>query len=355
MFSVSPEADACRRDFTINALFYDPIQQTILDFVGGLHDLERRHLRAVGQPGRRFLEDHLRLLRAIRFAARTGFQLEADTQHAVRTHAGLVHAVSAERTGQELMRMFSEGSGRQALDLLDQTGLLIHVLPEVCALKGVPQPEEFHPEGDVYVHTRMMLELLDQDIRTGKTDAGHPLNSAEDRETLAFATLCHDLAKPRTISVTDRIRFHDHDMLGADLSLELLSRLRRPNLIGEGVASLIRRHMHFAHLKQMKLAKLRHFLQDARFPLHLELHRMDCLSSHGDLRMYEFGVQAWKEELARPPILSPLIGGRDLMAIGYKPGPEFSRILSAVAEARLEGEFESADAAREWVKRNFPH
>lgn len=355
------EEDVRRRDFTMNALLYDPIEGRLLDFVGGAEDIRRRILRTVGEPRKRFLEDHLRLLRAVRFAAWTGFSIEHATFSAIREMAGLAGTVSAERIGIELTRMFSEGYARRSLDLLDATGLLLHLLPEVARLHGIPQPDTFHPEGDVYTHTALMLTGLDEDLvlPPGKEppDSLELLYGSEKeyyREVLGWAVLLHDVGKPDTLSYGDRLRFHDHDQIGATIAEKILERWKRPRRVTEAVADLIRRHIHFAALGKMRLAKLRRFLQEPLFPLHLELHRLDCTSSHRMLENYEFALQAWREEKARPPVLQPLLTGHDLIAMGYSPGPRMGEILQAIEDARLEGLLDSPEAARQWVLRHYP-
>lgn len=344
----SAEEDVKRRDFTINALLYDPETDSLLDYVGGQADMQARRLRTVGDPEARFLEDHLRLLRAVRFAARTGFTLENETRRAMGDLAGLVRNLSGERVGSEIAQILCEGRARAAFVLLQETGLLRHLLPEVDALRGVPQPKAFHPEGDVWTHTLLMLGLLGGSSPEAPTD----LDDAD--EILGWAVLLHDIGKPDTLTVSDRIRFNHHDQLGAELAEGILRRMKRPVKTITAVCELIGRHMHFCALPEMRQSKVRRFVRDPLFPLHLQLHRLDCLGSHQMLGPYAFGLDAWRAEQARPPEPEPLLTGRDLMALGYPPGPRMGTILNAVEDARLEGELETQDAARSWVRETFP-
>lgn len=335
--------DAKRRDFTINALMYDPINDRLLDFVDGLTDLRAGVVRAVGEPERRFMEDHLRMLRAVRFAARTGFTLEERTFRAIRELAGLVRTVSAERVGGELLGMFTCRRPHEALVMLEESHLLRHVLPEMAVMVGMPQPPEFHPEGDVFEHTRLMLAQFGAELP----------EDAFEREVLGWAVALHDVGKPLVISVDGRIRFNCHDTRGAELAGEILRRLKRPNKVIDAVCDIIGRHMHFGNLSKMRLAKLRRFLRDPIFPLHLTLHRYDCASSHRMLENHDFGRQAYEEEMARPQELEAILNGTDLMEMGFTPGPLFGKILEAVEDARLEGEVNTPEQARIWVRNHY--
>lgn len=335
--------DALRRDFTINALMYDPVRDELLDFTGGQDDLRAGIVRAVGEPNRRFMEDHLRMLRAVRFAARTGFVLEPATFDAIRELAGLVTTVSAERIGAELLGMFTCKSPDVALVLLEDSRLLRHVLPEVSAMRGMPQPPEFHPEGDVFEHTRLMLKMFGAELP----------QDAFEREVLGWAVLLHDVGKPLVISVDGRIRFNCHDSKGAELAGLILQRLKRPSKVIAAVSDIIGRHMHFGNLSKMRLAKLRRFLREPEFPLHLTLHRYDCSSSHRMLENYEFGLRMLAEERAKPQELEPILKGADLIALGYAPGPLFGKILEAVEDARLEGDISTPEQARIWVRNHY--
>ena len=350
-----PEEDVQRRDFTINALMYDPLEGLLYDWVEGLEDLRRHLVRTVGDPHLRFSEDRLRLLRAVRFAARTGFTLEEETARAVRQMVDRVLDVSAERIGDELTRMLSEGTARDSFVLLENLGLLAVVLPEVAALKGVHQPPEFHPEGDVWLHTLIMLEGLDATIRHMPEKCPPGLcGDRRERIILGWAVLLHDVGKPLTFTRADRIRFNGHDTVGAELAGNILRRLRRPKAVIQAVEALVRRHMSFLHIRDMRVSKRRRFAGDELYPLHLELHRLDCMGSHGKMDGYEFGVEAWREEEARPPTPEPLLSGHDLLAVGYAPSPQMGRILRAVADARLEGILTNKDEALTWVQQRFP-
>ena len=339
----SAEEDVKRRDFTVNALLFDPKTSQIVDYVGGREDLRRQLIRTVGEPKQRFLEDHLRLLRAVRFALKTGFRIEEMTLQAVQELAGLIRTVSRERIAQELLKMlFSPGAGKM-LTLLYRTNLLQHVLPEAVELKGCPQPPEFHPEGDVFRHTEMMLDLFSRNFPAGKFE----------REVLAWAVLLHDIGKPRVISVEGRIRFNRHDYLSAEMSDEILQRLKRPRKVIAAVHELIGRHIHFSSLPRMRLPKRRRFLQDPLFPLHLELHRIDCSASHGILDTYYYGVAALEEERNLPPETASLLGGNDLIALGYKPGSMFGKILTALKDAQLSGILHTREEAVKWLESNY--
>jgi len=357
------EEDARRRDFTINALFYDPVEQCVLDFVAGIADLDARVLRTVGCPEDRFAEDHLRLLRAVRFAARTGFRLEAETRLAVQRMAPKVATVSVERQADELTRMLAEGTAHPAFSLLNETGLLSHVLPEVATFQGVEQPPQFHPEGDVWEHTLLMLGILDETIQASLTAAGDLplvqdglvlLPRQQHRTALAWAVLLHDLGKPPTITHEDRIRFNGHDRVGAKLSSRLLRRLHRSNHLIDEVRELVARHMRFSTLREMREAKRRLLLQDPLFLLHLALHRTDCLGSHGKLDIYEYALAAWQEEQRRPPVVRPPLSGHDLIALGYEPGPRLGELLNALRDAALEGKVDGPDQARDWLLSRHP-
>ena len=370
--------DVKRRDFTINALLYDPVQEEVLDFVGGRRDLENQVIRTVGDPAARFQEDHLRLLRAVRFAGRTGFVIEQDTAEAMRRMAALVQTVSGERTGQELTIILTEGYAAYGIQLMRDTELLPHLLPEIAAMDGVPQPPRFHPEGDVYQHTLLMLGGLDETIQKNLADkhdtapcnksiAGQPgfaeddgavwrlqLPTPESREMLAWAVLLHDVGKPETLTHADRIRFNCHDRLGSKMTVGILQRLRRPKRVIDAATELVGGHMKFAALKKMRTAKRRRLLQNPLFPLHLELHRLDCVGSHGNLSLFEYALQEWLQEQAAPPPPEPIVSGRDLIACGYQPGPRMGQILRAVEDARLEGQVSSKDDALAWVEERFP-
>ncbi|MGA2348351.1 MAG: CCA tRNA nucleotidyltransferase [Candidatus Sulfotelmatobacter sp.] len=342
-FSSDPREDVARRDFTINGMLLDPIgAQTpgqVLDFVGGHKDLEAGIIRTIGDPERRFGEDKLRMLRAVRFAARFGYTIEPATFGAIQKLAPQIEVVSRERVRDELTRMLTEGQARRAFLLLDESGLLRHVLPEISAMKGVEQPAEFHPEGDVFVHTLLLLENLPQPC---------PL-------TLAWGALLHDVGKPPTFRVApDRIRFDGHVEVGVKMAEEICRRLRFSNDETEQILALVDNHMRFGHAIRMKESTLKKFLRMPGFDEHLALHRADCLASHRNLTTYEFVQQKRAEIPAEKMRPAPLVTGEDLIAQGHVPGPKFREILSAVEDAQLEGRLTARDAALEFVRREFP-
>jgi putative nucleotidyltransferase with HDIG domain len=337
----SPGEDARRRDFTINGMFYDPIEDRVVDFVGGKSDLERRLVRAIGEPSERFSEDHLRLLRAIRFAAALDFEIEPATWKAVTENAHQIITVSQERIRDELVKIMADSHRVRGLDLLDQSGLLQNILPEVSRMHGCEQPPQFHPEGDVYVHTRLMLSLL----------------PADAPPSLALSVLLHDIGKPVTYSFDEmdqRIRFNGHDQVGAEMAMEIMTRLRFSNEEIESVVEAIRNHMVFKDTPNMRPAKLRRFMGRQNFPLELELHRVDCLGSHGDLQTYNLLVNKQKEFENEAIIPPPLLTGRDLIALGLKPSPRFGEILEAVQTAQLDGEINDRAGALKLLQRLEP-
>jgi poly(A) polymerase len=336
-FEFDPRQDVLRRDFTINGLLLDPDTGAVLDYVEGRADLERRVIRAIGDPAVRFREDHLRLLRAVRFAARLGFAIDTPTFAAIERDHALIRTVSAERVREELARILTEGGARRGFELLDQSGLLAVILPEVAAMKGVAQPPEYHPEGDVWVHTLMLLEGL-----------RHP------SLTLALGALLHDVGKPPTFRVAGRIRFDGHVEEGVRLAHAILSRLRFSSDEMERVEALVANHMRFKDLQFMRQSTLKRFLRLPDFHEHLELHRLDCLSSNRRLENYELArhkLQQFPDEHLKP---APLITGADLIAAGYQPGPIFSTILTFVEDAQLDGRIHSAGEALALVREMFP-
>ena len=335
-FETDPRQDVLRRDFTINALLMDPRGGEVLDFVGGREDLARGVIRAIGDAEARFGEDHLRMLRAIRFAARFGFQIEAGTWAAMQRLRERIRLISAERIRDELVRIFTEGGAVRGLDLLDESGLLEVLLPEVTAMKGVAQPPEFHPEGDVWTHVRLMLGEM-----------RHPT------PTLAMGVLLHDVGKPRTFAVRERIRFDGHAELSAQMAVEILGRLRFSNDDIRHVAALAAHHLRFKDITRMRTSTLKRFLRLDRFEEHLELHRLDCVSSHRMLDHYWFAKSKLEEFSGEQLKPKPLLTGHDLIAAGYQPGPIFARILKAVEDAQLEGEIRTRDEALELVRARF--
>lgn len=338
-FSRDPREDVGRRDFTINGMLLDPATGEVLDFVGGQDDLAAGIIRTIGHPEKRFAEDKLRMMRAVRFAARFEYRVDAATFEAIQRLAHQIDVVSRERVRDELTRMLTEGHARRAFRMLDESGLLREVLPEISAMKGVAQPEEFHPEGDVFVHTLLLLENLPSSC---------PL-------TLAWGALLHDVGKPATFRVApDRIRFDGHVEVGVKIAEEICRRMRFSNEDTEQILALVDNHMRFGHATRMKESTLKRFLRLRGFDEHLALHRADCLASHRNLATYEFVQQKLAEippERIRP---RPLVTGDDLIEAGHIPGPRFREILNAVEDAQLEGRLPSRDAALEFVRREFP-
>lgn len=331
----SAEEDAQRRDFTINGLFFDPLTSQIIDFVHGRDDIGRKLVRTIGEPRQRFTEDKLRMLRAIRFAANLGFEIDPATFAVVKDMAAQIHVVSAERIRDELIKIFSRPQAGRGLQLLEESGLLAQILPEVTAMNGVEQPPDFHPEGDVFKHTRLMLDLL-------------PPNPSV---VLSFAVLLHDVGKPPTFErAPDRIRFNEHDRVGAELAEQILRRLRFSNDEIAKIVLCVREHMRMQHVKEMRPAKLKRILARETFGDELELHRIDCEASHRNLENYEFlKVKAAESppEVVKP---TPLLSGHDLLALGLKPGPTVGQILREVEELQLEERLKSPAEALAYAK-----
>jgi poly(A) polymerase len=338
-YSYTPEEDVQRRDFTVNGLLLDPVNNEVLDFVSGRADLAGKVIRTIGDPRQRFREDKLRMMRAVRFAARLGYQIDPQTMTAIRERAGEIHQVSRERIRDELDKMLTEGHARLCFKLLDETGLLIEVLPEVSAMKGVEQPPQYHPEGDVWAHTLMLLEGLEKGCS----------------KALAWGVLLHDAGKPATFRLApDRIRFDGHAEVGTRMAEAICRRLRFPNDATEQVAALVANHMRFGDVKKMKQSTLKRFLRLPHFNEHLELHRLDCLSSHRDLSLYEFAKEKLENTPAQEIRPEPLITGRDLIQQGWKPGPAFRVVLQAVEDAQLEGALLTREDAISFIETNFP-
>jgi poly(A) polymerase len=334
------EEDAARRDFTINGMFFDPEKNEVIDFVGGRADLERKLIRAIGDPAQRFAEDRLRVLRAVRFATVLDFELDTATWDSVRASAASINEISAERIREELVRIFLSPNRVRGWDLLDASGLMKMVLPELEAMKGCEQPPQFHPEGDVFKHTRIMLDLL----------------PAEASLPLVFSVLFHDIGKPPTAMVDEegRIRFNGHDRIGAEMTEAIMERLRFSRAEIDATVEAVRQHMVFKDVPNMRVAKLKRFMARPTFSDELELHRVDCASSHGMMDNYEFLLKK-KEEFANEPIIPPpLVTGDDLIAMGMKPGPQFGEILEAVETRQLEGALKNREEALEWVKAEYP-
>ena len=336
---VSPadaRSDVARRDFTINGLLYDPLDQTLLDWVEGRKDIERRSIRSIGDPGERFTEDKLRMLRAIRLAANLSFQIEEATGHAIRERASEIQIVSAERIRDELAKILCGPHPAEGLQLLDHYNLLEPILPEVSAMKGVAQGELHHPEGDVFAHTVKILSLLEKPTLS-----------------LAWAALLHDVGKPPTRNPAGPPLFPDHARVGAEMSQEILNRLRFDRPTRERIVESVANHLRFFDVRPMRASTLRRFMARDNFEEELELHRLDCLAGNGDLSNWQFVTQK-KEELAREPLPEPpLLRGRDLLRMGFAPGPKIGEILEEVEERRLEGSLRSVDEAERWVKERY--
>ncbi|CAN5118318.1 HD domain-containing protein [soil metagenome] len=336
----SPEDDAQRRDFTINGLFFDPLTGRVIDFVGGRQDLASSRVRAIGDPLQRFQEDRLRLLRAIRFSTTLDFEIDPATFEAIRQSADSLGTIAPERIRDELVRILLSPRRLRGFDLLVESGLMRAILPEILDLQGCDQPPQWHPEGDVFVHTRLMLGMLPE-------QASLPL---------VLSVLLHDIAKPatRTYDAEEgRIRFSGHDKLGAEMAGTILRRLRFPNAIIAATSEAVLQHMVFKDVRSMRESKLRRFMGRPNFPDELELHRVDCSSSHNMLDNYEF-LRQKSEDFANEPIIPPpLITGRDLIAAGYSPSPKFAEILNAVQSAQLEGTLATKAQALAFVRQNF--
>lgn len=352
-YSQRAEEDVKRRDFTINGLLLDPLgggalrdvaanreqlRAAVLDYVGGMDDLDAGIVRTIGRAEHRFEEDHLRMLRAVRFAARFGFALEPATTNAIRLLAAKVQGVSRERVRDELTKMLTEGRARRAFELLDETGLLKEVLPEIERMKGVEQPPQFHPEGDVWIHTLMLLEQLEPDCSA----------------TLAWGALLHDVGKPPTFrKAPDRIRFDGHVEVGAKMAAEICRRLRFSTEETQQILALIENHMRFMDTGRMKESTLKRFLRLPQFDEHLALHKMDCVAGSGFLEHWEFireKLRTLPQEAVAP---RPLITGKELIAAGYRPGPRFKEMLREVEDAQLEGKIATAGEALKLVRERF--
>ena len=335
----SPEEDAKRRDFTINGMFFDPQKDEVIDFVGGRDDIEAKIVRAIGDSAKRFEEDRLRMLRAVRFATTLDYKIDNQTWEALVASAESINEISAERIRDELVKIFLSPCRLRGWDLLDESGLMRVVLPELDAMKGCLQPEQFHPEGDVFQHTRLMLEMLPNEVSV----------------PLVFAVLLHDVAKPVTSTVdqTGRIRFNEHDRIGATMTESIMERLRFSRAEIDATVEMVRQHMVFKDVPTMRVAKLKRCMARPTFEEELELHRVDCASSHRMMDNYEFLLRK-REEFANEPIIPPpLVRGDDLIAMGMKPGPKFGEILEAVETRQLEGALTDRQQAIDWVKSEY--
>ncbi len=331
-----PQTDACRRDFTMNALFFNPVSGDVHDFVGGRADIEKKLVRAVGSPDERFREDHLRMIRAVRFECSLGFTMDVSTFNAIVRNAPLIVNVSNERIRQELTRILleSERAGA-AIERLRCSGLLKYILPEVEAMKGQAQPPEFHPEGDVYTHTLMMLDAMENPSLR-----------------LAYAVLLHDIGKPPTAKDVDgRIRFDNHARMGAGMSEEIMKRLRFPSDDIKAVVFCVGNHMRFMDVRKMRRSTLARLIGASTFPVEHELHRLDCAASHGDQQNYEFLAAFQEERRSKPVLPDPLVSGKDIIALGVSHGPAVGRWKKIAYDAQLENGFEDRTAAIEWLKQ----
>ena len=333
----SEKEDALRRDFTINGIFYDPLQKKIIDYVNGQQDIKNGIIRSINAPRDRFSEDRLRLIRAVRFAAKFNYDIEAETCQAIKEMSLSILQVSAERVRDELMKMLMGPHPASSIKLLDKVGLLKVILPEVTAMKGVKQPEEFHPEGDVWEHTLLMLKKM--------------LNPGFE---LAMGVLLHDVGKPSTFSIEDRIRFNNHCDVGVQITEKIGQRLRLSRNQIDLICDLVRHHLRFKDVQNMRESTLKRFLRLTNFPDHLELHRLDCIGSHGNLSNWEFCKQKLFELKPQEIKPKPLINGYNLIAMGYKAGPVFKEILTTVEDAHLEGNIKTHDDAVKFVQDKFP-
>jgi poly(A) polymerase len=330
------QADALRRDFTINGLFYDPLQSRTYDWVGGEADLRAGLVRTIGAPQERFAEDHLRLLRAVRLAAQLGFQIEPGTMAALKANAPTISSVSAERVRDELLKLFRPPHAGRGLDLLRESRLLTEVLPEIEATAACDQSPQYHPEGTVFNHIRRMLELLPPDAPA----------------SLPWAVLLHDVAKPVTASrdsATGAIHFYGHEKVGADMAEALLRRLKFPRKQIDEIVLCVRCHMQFKDVPNMRKATIRRLILRPTFPLELELHRLDCLGSHGGLEIYQALLREAEQLQQQPDIKPPLLTGDDLIELGMKPGPALGALLAEIRDKQLQEELRSPEEARRWA------
>jgi poly(A) polymerase len=354
-YSDDPRHDVLRRDFTINGLLYDPIIEAVLDYVEGRRDIRERIIRTIGNAEQRLMEDKLRLIRAVRFAARFDYRFAPETQTAIARLADRIQQVSQERIREELIKILTEGTAARGMRLLDESHLLQHILPEVVALKGVAQPPEFHPEGDVWVHTLLMLELMDQMRAEKHTRQAQNVEEASyPSATLAMGVLLHDIGKPLTFEIKDRIRFNDHCEVGARMAAAICDRFRFTNRQTERITQLVRDHLKFKDLPQMRTSTVKRFLRQEGFEEHLELHRLDCLGSHRNLENWNY-ARALLERLGPEEICPPrLLTGDDLIRLGYVPGPLFKDILKSVEDAQLENQIRDGEDAQRLVLAKFP-
>jgi putative nucleotidyltransferase with HDIG domain len=336
----TPEDDATRRDFTANGLFQNPQSGEIIDFVSGQKDIDARVIKAIGRPSDRFQEDALRLMRAVRFATTLEFEIEPSTWSAICDNSDLLEKISSERIRDEFTRILVSNHPARGFDLLTESGLMRHIVPEVYDLIGCEQPPQWHPEGDVYTHTRIMLEMLEDD----------------PTPELALSVLLHDIGKPATYTydeADERIRFNGHDRVGAEMAEVILRRLKYSNQTTDEVCVMVANHMNFMNVQKMRTAKVKRFMARPTFEDEMELHRVDCASSNGFTDNYEF-LRAKEEEFAAEPLIpTPLVTGKDLIDLGFKPGPEFKDILNQIQTEQLEGKLDDRDGAIQWINDNI--
>lgn len=337
-YTDDPKLDALRRDFTINSLYYDPFRKKNFDFNGtGILDLKHKRLCTIGDAEKRFAEDYLRILRAVRFGVGLGFKIQPEIIKAIKSLSPKLHNLSKERIRDELVKIFTGPRPDKALQILSDTGILKEILPEVDEMRGIKQPKKYHPEGDVFEHTKLMLsEMIAPTV------------------DLAFSVLLHDVGKPKAYSIKDDVEhFYCHDTAGAHIAEKIMRRLRFPNTTIKNVCFAIKNHMRFAHVKNMRPAKWKAMMMAPTFPMELELHRLDCLCSNKIMDNYLFLLEKHKEHKEKPPIVSPFINGKDLIKLGLNPGPLFGKILKAVFEHQMDGEVKSKRAAISWIKKKY--
>jgi poly(A) polymerase len=342
IYSNDETEDVLRRDFTINGMLYDPFSEELIDYTGGLNDIKGETIKTIGNPNERFKEDKLRMLRAVRFGAQLDYEIEETTLGAIKEMASSILHVSAERIRDEILKIITQEHPGKGLRLLRETGLLKYILPDVDRMHGVPQPPNFHPEGDVFNHTCLIMDKL------------YEITDGKQSPELAIGALLHDVGKPDTYTESDRIRFNGHDRIGAEISRRICKGLKLSNKQIEIIASLVREHLKFKDVFNMRESTLKRFLGMPNFEDHLKLHLADCLASHGLTEAYEFVIKKLGEikiEELKPKLL---LNGLDLIEMGYTPGPIFSKILDFLEEAQLEGTLKIKDDAKRFVLSNFP-
>jgi poly(A) polymerase len=341
IYTSSEREDVTRRDLTINGMLYDPMTEEVIDYVGGMEDIKKGLIRTIGSPFERFNEDKLRMIRAVRFGARFNYELEEETLRAINNLAPQISQVSAERIRDEIVKILSQKNPGLGFRLLRETGLLLYILPEIDKMHGVPQPPEFHPEGDVFVHTCLVLDKLFE------------ITKGELSPELSVGALLHDVGKPATFAIEDRIRFNGHDRVGAEMAVKICRRLRFSNKETERIIALIREHLRFKDVFNMRESTLKRFLGMPYFEDHLTLHLADCLASHGSTEAYDFVKEKLERLLEEEIKPRPILSGYDLIEMGYSPGPIFSKILDSVEEAQLEGNVKDKEEAKRFVIERF--